>query len=38
MHAFFNAETAAKIARAHGKAQAITACGVFAHIADLAAV
>ncbi len=35
LHAFFNEETAAKIARAHGKANAITACGVFAHIADL---
>src|SRR5262249_27964305 len=35
LHAFFNDETAAKIARTHGKANAITACGVFAHIADL---
>jgi SAM-dependent methyltransferase len=38
LHAFFNEETAGKIARAHGKADAITACGVFAHIADLAGV
>ena len=38
LHAFFNEETAAKIARAHGKADAITACGVFAHIADLGGV
>lgn len=38
LHAFFNPETAAKIARAHGKANAITACGVFGHIADLAGV
>ena len=35
LHAFFNEETAGKIARKHGKADAITACGVFAHIADL---
>jgi SAM-dependent methyltransferase len=35
LHAFFNDETAGKIARSHGKADAITACGVFAHIADL---
>src|SRR5262249_28879822 len=35
LHAFFNDETAAKIVRSHGKANAITACGVFAHIADL---
>jgi hypothetical protein len=38
LHAFFNPETAGKIARAHGKANAITACGVFGHIADLAGV
>jgi hypothetical protein len=38
LHAFFNAETAATIVRSHGKANAITACGVFAHIADLAGV
>src|SRR5262249_279278 len=35
LHAFFNDETAAKIGRSRGKATAITACGVFAHIADL---
>jgi SAM-dependent methyltransferase len=38
LHAFFNEETAGKIARSHGKADAITACGVFAHIADLSGV
>jgi SAM-dependent methyltransferase len=38
LHAFFNEETAAKIVRAHGHANAITACGVFAHIADLKGV
>ena len=38
LHAFFNEETAVKVARTHGKANAITACGVFAHIADLAGV
>jgi SAM-dependent methyltransferase len=38
LHAFFNEETAGKIARSHGKADAITACGVFAHIADLGGV
>lgn len=36
LHAFFNDETAGKIARKYGKADAITACGVFGHIADLA--
>jgi hypothetical protein len=38
LHAFFNAETGAAIARRYGKANAITACGVFGHIADLAGV
>jgi SAM-dependent methyltransferase len=38
LHAFFNEETAAFIAREHGLADAISACGVFAHIADLAGV
>ncbi|MDQ3898210.1 MAG: class I SAM-dependent methyltransferase [Actinomycetota bacterium] len=38
LHAFFNAETAAGIRETHGRADAITACGVFAHIADLAGV
>ncbi len=38
LHAFFNEETAATIVRAHGHANAITACGVFAHIADLKGV
>lgn len=38
MHAFFNEETADHIAATRGKADAITACGVFAHIADLHSV
>jgi SAM-dependent methyltransferase len=38
LHAFFNDETAGQIRRKHGKADAITACGVFGHIADLAGV
>ena len=38
LHAFFNRETAAYVDRTYGKADAITACGVFAHIADLAGV
>ena len=36
MHAFFNEETAATIVAEHGQADAITACGVFGHVADLA--
>ncbi len=35
MHAFFNEETASTILVEHGKADAITACGVFGHVADL---
>ena len=35
LHAFFNAETAAKIKKKYGMADVITACGCFAHIADL---
>lgn len=35
MHAFFNEETASTILAEHGKADAITACGVFGHVADL---
>jgi SAM-dependent methyltransferase len=38
MHAFFNEPTAQEIVAEHGQAQAITACGVFAHIADLTGV
>ena len=37
-HAFFNEETAARALSERGKADAITACGVFGHIADLASV
>lgn len=35
LHAFFNSETARHIERNWGQANAITACGVFGHIADL---
>ncbi|MGH9022449.1 MAG: methyltransferase domain-containing protein [Acidimicrobiia bacterium] len=35
LHAFFNTDTAESILSAHGQADAITACGVFAHMADL---
>ena len=38
LHAFFNEETARHIAAERGKADAMTACGVFAHIADLSSV
>jgi SAM-dependent methyltransferase len=38
LHAFFDEDTADYIAANHGSADAITACGVFAHIADLAGV
>ncbi|MEO8217559.1 MAG: class I SAM-dependent methyltransferase [Acidobacteriota bacterium] len=38
LHAFFNDETARMIAETRGRADAITACGVFGHIADLGAV
>jgi hypothetical protein len=38
LHAFFNAETAEFVLREHGQADAMTACGVFAHIADLTGV
>lgn len=38
LHAFFDASTAAWIAERHGPAQAITACGVFAHVANLSGV
>lgn len=36
LHTFFNAETAEFVREQYGKADAITACGVFGHIADLA--
>ena len=35
LHAFFNEETASVILAEHGQANAITACGVFGHVADL---
>lgn len=35
MHAFFNEETAALVEARHGQADAISAAGVFGHIADL---
>jgi len=38
MHAFFGEETADVVIAERGKADAITACGVFAHIADLSSV
>ena len=38
LHAFFNEETAGIIMDGHGQADAITAAGVFGHIADLDAV
>ncbi|MDQ3042476.1 MAG: methyltransferase, partial [Acidobacteriota bacterium] len=38
LHTFFNVETADYIAENYGKADALTACGVFGHIADLAGV
>jgi hypothetical protein len=38
LHAFFNEETADAIVDSHGQAQAISAAGVFAHIADLTGV
>ncbi|MEP6917964.1 MAG: class I SAM-dependent methyltransferase [Acidobacteriota bacterium] len=38
LHAFFNDATAADILSRYGQADAITACGVFGHIADLAGV
>ncbi|MCA1554425.1 MAG: class I SAM-dependent methyltransferase [Chloroflexi bacterium] len=38
MHAFFNDETSSLIRDEHGQADAITACGVFAHIADFGGV
>jgi SAM-dependent methyltransferase len=38
LHAFFNEETATFVANEHGRADAITACGVFAHIADIDSV
>jgi len=37
-HAFFNEETAERIVEEHGPADAISAAGCFAHIADLAGV
>jgi SAM-dependent methyltransferase len=36
LHAFFNEETAERIVAEYGQANAISACGCFAHIADLA--
>ncbi len=38
LHAFFNEETAIRIREEHGPADAISAAGCFAHIADLAGV
>ena len=38
LHAFFNVETATHILSQHGQADAITACGVFGHMADLTGV
>ena len=38
LHAFFNEATADDILARYGQADAITACGVFAHIADLTGV
>ena len=38
LHAFFNEETAEYVKAKYGKADAITACGVFGHMADLAGV
>lgn len=38
LHAFFDEETAEHILTEHRQADAITACGVFAHIADLEGV
>src|SRR5262249_36700269 len=38
LHAFFNEEIVDHIARHHGSCDAISACGVFAHIADIAGV
>ena len=38
LHAFFDASTAAWIRDRHGPAKAITACGVFAHVANLEGV
>ena len=35
LHAFFNSETADRIKQEYGMADAITACGCFAHMADL---
>jgi SAM-dependent methyltransferase len=35
MHAFFDETTVGQILEEHGNADAITACGVFGHIADL---
>jgi SAM-dependent methyltransferase len=35
LHAFFNTDTAKVVRRKHGPADAITAAGVFGHIADL---
>ena len=38
LHAFFNEETAALLKTEHGQADAISAAGVFAHIADIGSV
>jgi hypothetical protein len=38
LHAFFNEETARHVRQSHGPADAISAAGCFAHIADLAGV
>lgn len=38
LHAFFNYETAQVVRTEHGSVTALSACGVFAHIADLTGV
>lgn len=38
LHAFFNEDTAKLVMKEHGQADAISAAGVFAHIADLSSV
>ena len=38
LHGFFNEETVDHVLAKYGKADAMTACGVFGHIADLASV
>ena len=38
LHTFFNVKTARYVRKKYGQADALTACGVFGHIADLASV